>query len=287
MSNPVPPEAAKQRKSTGSPWADSGFRFGRMGADGDDHDRVSAAAAYLHRQHRRPGAGRVLQGTPGAAVPAGRRTSSRWCSRRCGLARSRGPEWRPQTGVPAGRSLGADDVAQADVPMQMHLDFTVPGRDELERQRERAEALGARCCSTRTDDASEPLYALRTPQAIRSASSSPDREARRADTGSIVQHHHAVAPRSIWAQRAAPVRGSHPGCTRLPDGCRRRSRPPTPVSRRGPALTDRICGAPMPQKPTVPLGLASIPASDLGRILLDEATVRGMAPQLSTGKKPG
>src|SRR5690349_16266743 len=31
-----------------------------------------------------------------------------------------------------------------DVPMQLHLDFTVPDRDALERQRARAEALGAR-----------------------------------------------------------------------------------------------------------------------------------------------
>ena len=30
-----------------------------------------------------------------------------------------------------------------DVPMQMHLDFTVSSRAELQRQRERAESLGA------------------------------------------------------------------------------------------------------------------------------------------------
>jgi len=52
---------------------------------------------------------------------------------------------------------------QPDVPMQMHLDAVVPGRDELERQRERAEALGARLLLDRTDDPTEPLYVLADP----------------------------------------------------------------------------------------------------------------------------
>lgn len=50
-----------------------------------------------------------------------------------------------------------------DVPMQMHLDFTVPGRKDLERHRERAEALGARLLLDRTDDPDEPLYVLADP----------------------------------------------------------------------------------------------------------------------------
>ena len=50
-----------------------------------------------------------------------------------------------------------------DVPMQMHLDFTVPAREELERQRVRAEALGARLLLDRTDDSNEPLYVLADP----------------------------------------------------------------------------------------------------------------------------
>src|SRR6478672_7212173 len=45
-----------------------------------------------------------------------------------------------------------------DVPMQMHLDLTVPSREDLERQRDRAEALGARLLLDRTDDPDEPLY---------------------------------------------------------------------------------------------------------------------------------
>ncbi|HLN75929.1 MAG TPA: VOC family protein [Nocardioidaceae bacterium] len=45
-----------------------------------------------------------------------------------------------------------------DVPMQLHLDLTVPSRAELETQRERAEALGAELLFDRTDDPGEPLY---------------------------------------------------------------------------------------------------------------------------------
>jgi hypothetical protein len=46
------------------------------------------------------------------------------------------------------------------VPQQLHLDFTVSSRDELERQRKRAEALGAVVLLDRTEDSNEPLYAL-------------------------------------------------------------------------------------------------------------------------------
>ena len=50
-----------------------------------------------------------------------------------------------------------------DVPMQMHLDFTVPTFQELQRQRERAESLGARLLLDRTDDSNEPLYVFADP----------------------------------------------------------------------------------------------------------------------------
>jgi catechol 2,3-dioxygenase-like lactoylglutathione lyase family enzyme len=50
-----------------------------------------------------------------------------------------------------------------DVPMQMHLDFTVSSLTELERQRERAESLGASLLLDRTDDPDEPLYVLADP----------------------------------------------------------------------------------------------------------------------------
>ncbi len=50
-----------------------------------------------------------------------------------------------------------------DVPMQMHLDFTVSSLDDLKRQRRRAEALGAVLLLDRTDEEDEPLYVLADP----------------------------------------------------------------------------------------------------------------------------
>ena len=50
-----------------------------------------------------------------------------------------------------------------DVPMQLHVDFTVTSAAELERHRARAEALGARVRLDRTADADEPLYVLADP----------------------------------------------------------------------------------------------------------------------------
>jgi len=50
-----------------------------------------------------------------------------------------------------------------DVPMQMHLDLTVASLAELQRQRERAESLGAQLLLDRTDDSDEPLYVLADP----------------------------------------------------------------------------------------------------------------------------
>ncbi|RHW26136.1 VOC family protein [Nocardioides immobilis] len=50
-----------------------------------------------------------------------------------------------------------------DVPMQMHLDLTVPDRAELERHRGRAEGLGATLLLDRTADEGEPLYVLADP----------------------------------------------------------------------------------------------------------------------------
>ena len=46
------------------------------------------------------------------------------------------------------------------VPMQLHLDLTVPDREALERQHDRALALGAQVLFDRTDDPDEPLYVI-------------------------------------------------------------------------------------------------------------------------------
>ena len=67
---------------------------------------------------------------------------------------------------PEGRRLAFQQVERLerttwpspDVPMQLHLDFTVPSAEELERQRERALALGAEQLLDRSDDEEEPLY---------------------------------------------------------------------------------------------------------------------------------
>jgi catechol 2,3-dioxygenase-like lactoylglutathione lyase family enzyme len=50
-----------------------------------------------------------------------------------------------------------------DVPMQLHLDFTVSGVEDLHRQRARAEELGARVLLDRTDDLDEPLFVFADP----------------------------------------------------------------------------------------------------------------------------
>ena len=45
----------------------------------------------------------------------------------------------------------------------MHHDFRVPSIEELQRQRQRAEELGATLLYDRTDNVGEPLYVLADP----------------------------------------------------------------------------------------------------------------------------
>ncbi len=49
------------------------------------------------------------------------------------------------------------------VPQQLHLDGTVPSIAELDRQHERAQALGARLLLDRSDDPEEPLRVYADP----------------------------------------------------------------------------------------------------------------------------
>jgi catechol 2,3-dioxygenase-like lactoylglutathione lyase family enzyme len=60
-------------------------------------------------------------------------------------------------------SLPRSTWPRPDVPMQLHVDYTVSSAEELERQRERAEALGATVLLDRIDDAEEPLYVFADP----------------------------------------------------------------------------------------------------------------------------
>lgn len=50
-----------------------------------------------------------------------------------------------------------------EVPMQLHLDLTVPDRATLEQQHARALGLGADLLLDRTDDPDEPLYVYADP----------------------------------------------------------------------------------------------------------------------------
>lgn len=50
-----------------------------------------------------------------------------------------------------------------DVPKQMHHDYRVHSVEELQRQRRRAEELGATLLYDRTADLGEPLYVLADP----------------------------------------------------------------------------------------------------------------------------
>lgn len=82
-----------------------------------------------------------------------------------------GDDWLVLTDADGTRRLAFQRVERLerttwprpDVPMQMHLDLTVPDLGELHRQRARAEGLGARLLFDRTDDADEPLYVFADP----------------------------------------------------------------------------------------------------------------------------
>ncbi len=49
------------------------------------------------------------------------------------------------------------------VPMQMHMDFTVPTAEDLECHRQRAQELGANVLYDRSQEAGEPLYVMADP----------------------------------------------------------------------------------------------------------------------------
>jgi catechol 2,3-dioxygenase-like lactoylglutathione lyase family enzyme len=62
------------------------------------------------------------------------------------------------------RDLRPSTWPSEEVPMQMHLDFSLESIEELEHQRLRAEGLGARLLYDRSADAEEPLYVLADPE---------------------------------------------------------------------------------------------------------------------------
>ncbi|MEU3448804.1 VOC family protein [Streptomyces thermolilacinus] len=81
------------------------------------------------------------------------------------------PEWLVLRGSDGTNQLAFQRVERLprttwpahDVPMQAHLDLTVPDLAELARQRRRAEDLGAELLLDRYDDPDEPLYVFADP----------------------------------------------------------------------------------------------------------------------------
>ncbi|MGI8677127.1 MAG: VOC family protein [Jatrophihabitans sp.] len=80
-------------------------------------------------------------------------------------------DWLVLVDSGGGRTLAFQQVTKltrptwptAEVPMQLHIDMTVPSVEQLRRQRRRAEELGALLLLDRTSDPDEPLYVLADP----------------------------------------------------------------------------------------------------------------------------
>lgn len=81
-------------------------------------------------------------------------------------------DWLVLTDADGRRRLAFQQVAEQArttwpspaVPMQLHLDLTVPTAEELAAQHARAVALGATVLLDRTDDEDEPLYVFADPE---------------------------------------------------------------------------------------------------------------------------
>jgi catechol 2,3-dioxygenase-like lactoylglutathione lyase family enzyme len=81
-------------------------------------------------------------------------------------------DWLVLMDADGGRKLAfqqVDDLPRTNwpdppgIPQQLHLDLSVPDVSALERQRDRALALGAEIRLDRTDDPDEPLYVFADP----------------------------------------------------------------------------------------------------------------------------
>ena len=81
-------------------------------------------------------------------------------------------DWLVLTHPDGRRALAFQEVAEQarttwpsqEVPMQLHLDLTVPDVAELAEQHDRAVALGAVVLLNRTADEDEPLYVFADPE---------------------------------------------------------------------------------------------------------------------------
>lgn len=80
-------------------------------------------------------------------------------------------DWLVLTAADGTRALAFQEVESLtrttwpshEVPMQLHLDLTVPDVAALEEARAEAQALGASLLLDRTDDEQEPLYVFADP----------------------------------------------------------------------------------------------------------------------------
>lgn len=80
-------------------------------------------------------------------------------------------DWLVLTAADGTRALAFQEVESLtrttwpshEVPMQLHLDLTVPDVAALEEARAEAQALGATLLLDRTDDEQEPLYVFADP----------------------------------------------------------------------------------------------------------------------------
>jgi Glyoxalase-like domain len=88
-----------------------------------------------------------------------------------GVPDSKGQDWLVLKSPANGVALAFEKVGElpeatwptGPIPQQLHLDTTVPTKDDLDVQHERALALGARLLQDRSDDPDEPLRVYADP----------------------------------------------------------------------------------------------------------------------------
>jgi catechol 2,3-dioxygenase-like lactoylglutathione lyase family enzyme len=84
---------------------------------------------------------------------------------------ARGRDWLVLRDQAGGRGMAFQQVdslkkttwPDGEIPQQLHLDLTVPDKAELDRQHDRAVALGATLRYDRSDDGTEPLRVYADP----------------------------------------------------------------------------------------------------------------------------
>jgi len=76
----------------------------------------------------------------------------------------RHPSGAPRIAFQQVETLHHSTWPNNDVPQQLHLDTSVPTKQELERQHRRALQLGARLLLDRSNDPVEPLYVYADPE---------------------------------------------------------------------------------------------------------------------------